>query len=190
VNHAVELVGSIPDFLVTEADADLVVHDNLGEVFSDPDGDPLVYAVNCDQSNLTFKVTGQVLTVNASESFKGEATAEVVASDGMTEVSDQFKVSRDATGITDRENGAALIHCYPNPFSNRLNVELNLGNRPESGSLTLYDMSGRRMVSRQLENPAGGRQTVELNLGGQPAGSYILELVSGELRVTSVVTKK
>ncbi|MCK4747578.1 MAG: hypothetical protein KAT15_11100, partial [Bacteroidales bacterium] len=87
INHAVEVTGTIADYEVTELNSDLVVHDNLLSVFNDPDGDVLAYEVNCDEANLTFTVTDQVLKVNASAAFTGDVDVTVVASDGEFEAS-------------------------------------------------------------------------------------------------------
>ena len=69
VNQPVEVSGSIADFYVTELNSDLVVHDNLLSVFTDPDGDVLSFSVNCDEPSVVFDITDNVLKVNASSDF-------------------------------------------------------------------------------------------------------------------------
>ncbi|MCK4750460.1 MAG: DUF362 domain-containing protein, partial [Bacteroidales bacterium] len=126
INNAVEVTGSIADFEVTQLGADLVVHDNLLNVFNDPDGDILNYTVNSDQANLTFTVTDNVLKVNASVAFEGEANVTVVASDGEFEASAGFKMTSNITGIRTNRNGGEAISFYPNPFTDLVNLDLTL----------------------------------------------------------------
>jgi hypothetical protein len=191
VNQAVELAGSIPDFEVTETGTDLVVHANLEEVFHDPDGDPVTYTVQCDDGALTFSVTDHVLTVNASADFSGEATAEVVASDGQSEVSDQFLVSMDVTGLSDPFRNEPPVACYPNPFNDMLRITLKLGPvQGSTGALHIYALNGARMVSRSLNNLSGDPVHLDLNLEEHPAGSYVLEVVADEQRHTLLIHKK
>ncbi len=191
INHAVEVTGSIADFVVTELGADLVVNDNLLNVFHDPDGDILSYTVNCQQANLTFSVTDNVLKVNASASFEGESDVTVVASDGEFEASSGFKVTSNITGIHANSNGGEAISFYPNPFTDLVNLDLNL----ESGysgqvSIEVYNMAGMLVSSRNSDKLTGGRGSVSIDMSGDPSGYYILKVNAGGETLSVVLNKQ
>ena len=191
MNHAVEVVGSVPDVTVSETGVALVVHNNIGEVFRDPDGDPLTYEVTCGNTDLTFSIVDGVLSVTAAEGFTGEATAELSASDGATEATDLFTVIRDATGMEADITGLAPLSCYPNPFTDRLHVHLSMDPQTgRSGTLNLYAMNGKQVLSRKLNLPSGGQHTLELDLQDHPSGSYILEVTSGAEKHSLLVHKR
>jgi hypothetical protein len=191
VNHAVELVGSVPDYTVSETGVELVVHNNLGEVFQDPDGDLLTYEVSCDNTELTFSVVDGVLSVIAAEGFTGEAIAELTASDGATDATDLFTVTRDATGLSPGDPVKGPVSAYPNPFMDRLQVEVNLVyGAGQTAYLNLFTINGKQVLSRKLNSPAGGPVTLELDLQDQPPGAYILEVASGKENHSLLIHKK
>lgn len=191
MNQAVELVGSIPDFAVSETGVELVVHQDLGEVFQDPDGDLLTYAVTCEDTDLTFAVVEGVLSVIAAESFTGEASVEVTASDGATEVSDLFVVTRDATGLGAEFAGGSSLSCFPNPFTDRVQVAIRMDpSSGQTGILNLYALNGKQVLSRKVNLPSGGTASLDLDLREHPSGTYILELSGGVERHSLLVHKK
>jgi len=190
MNHAVELTGSIPDFEITQAETDLVIHSNLLEVFDDPDGDSLEFTVNCDDPLLTFSTEDHVLSVNADPAFSGETSVEVVASDGESQVSDQFRVSVDLTGISLEISGKGEVHCYPNPFTDILYIELNqVPGKSGSVAIHVYNLAGKRVLSYQPGHLSGPRKAVSIDLSGYPEGSYIVE-VRGETFSRSMIVHK
>jgi hypothetical protein len=189
INHAVEVTGSIADFEVTQLNTDLVVHDNLLDVFNDPDGDLLTYTVNCDEANLTFSVAGNVLKVNASAEFTGEVDVTVVASDGEFEASAAFKVTANIVGIPERGRSARLS-CYPNPFTDLLSLDVHL----ESGYtgpfvVQVYNMAGMNVLTLASGRLKGGNGTLTVDMGGEPRGYYILKVEAGGETHTMVLHK-
>jgi len=190
VNHAVEVSGSIADYEITELNTDLVVHDNLQGVFSDPDGDALTYAVECEEVSLTFGVTENALIVNASASYTGEADVTVTASDGEFEASVVFKVTTNITGIS-RETDEPGFHAYPNPASDLLYLDMNLASGyTGEGLVQVYNMAGTRCLIRQQARLTGGTGTVTLDLADLPAGSYIIQLSAGGGNHSLVINKQ
>ena len=189
-NQAVEVTGSIADFEITQLATDLEVHPDLGTVFNDPDGDPLEYEVSCDQIELTFTINGSSLLVHASAVFEGQADVSVTASDGLTEVTADFQISCNITGIEKRVSGQGL-ECYPNPFSSMLNLKLDLSpGMNDDMALEIYSMSGACLKSQKIHGFYGEQGVISLDLGGLPEGSYVLKLQAGHDRFTRVISKK
>jgi len=58
---------------------------------------------------------------------------------------------------------------WPNPTNGQIQLSLPLST---GGYLTLYDILGRRVLSRNIEN---GTKTLQLKLDGLPGGIYLLE---------------
>jgi hypothetical protein len=177
MNHAVQLTGSIPDFVVTQVETDLVIQSNLLEVFFDPDGDTLEYTVHCDDPLLTFSTEGHVLSVNAAEGFSGETDVEVVASDGEFQVSDVFTVSANLTGISPERIAGGVVQCYPNPFTGTLHITIERnGITPGTVITEVYNLGGQRILLHGPDRISGPLHMVSLDLTGQPAGAYIVKV--------------
>jgi len=190
VNNAVEVTGSIADFEITEVETDLVIEDNLLDIFNDPDGDVLSYTVDCADGNLTFTVADQVLKVNATATFTGEADVTVTATDGEFDANVDFKVTHDATGIKSVFSSEEL-KCYPNPVTDLIHVDLNLESG-YSGAFTVqvYNMAGKIVKTQSAGFVSGGTGSVSLNLGAEPHGTYLLEVSVGGTVKTLVINKQ
>jgi hypothetical protein len=131
----------------------------LGEVYSDGSG------------NVTFEDRDVVpggrygyrlgIRQGGSESFAGEAWVEV------------------PTGLE-----LALEGLRPNPAVRELVVSFTLSSR-HSASLEMVDVSGRRVMKRNLEGLAPGRHTLRLDGPPPPAGIYFLRLTQAGRSVTA-----
>lgn len=96
------------------------------------------------------------------------------AANASSEVEFGFSVHlvKDGVGI-DREVKLDLS-VYPNPFSDRVNIEL-----PENRDgllLTLYDMMGREMYTKEVDQ---GIVSYSLDLSTLPKGAYTLKVGNG-----------
>jgi hypothetical protein len=191
VNNPVVTTGSIDDFEVTQLAEDLVVHENLQNVFNDPDGDSLNYTVICENTNLAFTVIEHVLKVNALATFTGETNVTVVATDGEFETSTEFKVTTNVTGIRPESNYPQILGCYPNPFTDLLNVEINLPS-DQSGQVIVrvYNMAGIAVITETIGSTSGGKGTFTIDMGGEPGGYYILEIDAGEATQSIIINKQ
>ncbi|HER08093.1 MAG TPA: DUF362 domain-containing protein [Bacteroides sp.] len=179
VNHAVEVSGSIADYEITELDTDLVVHDNLQGVFTDPDGDALTYTVDCDEACLTFSVNDNALIVRASASFDGAAEVTVTASDGEFDAGVTFQVTSNITGIP-QETAAAEFRAYPNPVTGLLHLEFNLeSGHTGQGVIQVYNLAGTRCFVEHQTGLSGGVGTATMDLADLPGGSYIVQVRAG-----------
>ncbi len=91
---------------------------------------------------------------------------------------DDFNVGIDDFD-TESNNGIDQLLIYPNPMADYGVVEFDLS---ETGTveLSIYTIEGQLAKSEISENLAPGRKTIEFNANDLPAGSYILNLRSGE----------
>jgi hypothetical protein len=67
-------------------------------------------------------------------------------------------------------NAESPLKVYPNPTNNTLNVELE--RFVNNGTLTLFDMSGKLVLSQSVNG-----NSTQINLSALTAGNYILRLV-------------
>ena len=191
LNHAVEVAGSIADFEIAETGTELVVHSNLYEVFYDPDSDTLDFSVDCDHTELTFTTGDAALKVIATEQFEGEAEVTVTAGDGEFEAIVTFRVTRSVIGTGTDRWPESPIRCYPNPYSDLLQAEVELGSG-YTGAVTiqLFDLAGKQVASLQDARISGGFGSFTLEMGDQPAGHYILRLRAGEEEHSMILTRR
>jgi hypothetical protein len=189
INHAVEVTGTIADFQVGELNTDLVVCENLLTVFNDPDGDPLTYTVNCPEPSLSFTVAGNILKVRASEVITGEKVVTMVATDGTFEASTTFNVTTNITSLVENASLAPLS-CYPNPFTDLLQVSLNLGNGSSDVLIQVSNIAGVTVLKQTLQSAAGRTGNITIDLAGEPCGNYLLQVTSGEENYSVVLSKR
>ncbi|HRY97449.1 MAG TPA: T9SS type A sorting domain-containing protein [Bacteroidales bacterium] len=74
---------------------------------------------------------------------------------------------------------------FPNPFSNSLNIELDVM-RPGALGLSVRNLLGQEVWTSQTGNLAPGRHTVRMERAGMSPGIYILNVSAGN----SVVSRK
>jgi len=74
------------------------------------------------------------------------------------------------TGIEETRSSSAGIQVYPNPANNTLNVQLE--KFVNNGTLTMFDMSGKIVLSQAINS-----NSAKINLSSLTAGNYILRLV-------------
>ena len=191
INHAVLLVDTIPDFQITEVGTPHVIHNDLAALFYDPDGDSLEYTIECDEPLLDFTIDQHVLSVTANADFTGNCTVKLIASDGEYQVWDMFMVYRDITGIDMSSDPGSAISCYPNPFDDHLSIELGTD---YSGTRTItvdvYNMSGRKVFSRNLTGIQADRPLFKLDMGEQPSGAYIIRIDTDVYTGSMMIFKK
>ncbi|MFH0755985.1 MAG: DUF362 domain-containing protein [Bacteroidota bacterium] len=188
VNHEVEVDGSIPDFEITLKETDLVIHDQIGELFSDPDNDILEYSVLSDDDLLHFTIQNRQLQVWAGLGFTGEAMVELSATDGEYTASITFKVSWIGTvAINAFELGPGVV-CYPNPFNDVLYIEIDRGGQTSvPATLAIYNLKGQLMQSQFIQLAADQMTTTRMILDQGSAGLYIVEVKVDGVTVSRMV---
>jgi hypothetical protein len=80
----------------------------------------------------------------------------------------------ECTGIA--ENQTTAFNLYPNPATDQLNVVLNSVEK-KSAKLTIYNHMGQ--VVCQAEEANTGNQAVQIDISGFSAGTYMLQIISG-----------
>jgi hypothetical protein len=90
----------------------------------------------------------------------------------------------DITGIEEQnantENEA--IHCYPNPASNQINIEINPAWQTKNCLIELFNQSGQRVKS--MEILPNSESSASINVEEVPPGLYLLKFTSGKLTST------
>ena len=128
--------------------------------------------------------------MSADPAFSGDCLVKIIASDGKAQAFLEFYVSRDVTGIGRDLSEVFSIHVYPNPFNDYLQVEL--GGAPayyEPVFLEVIDFSGRKLVTEVFDIPTFGLPGQRLDMTGLPGGVYILNVRTGTLEKSVLITK-
>jgi hypothetical protein len=71
---------------------------------------------------------------------------------------------------------------FPAPASEVVNVRFDA--RAGEGTVTIYDMNGRAVQTRELNGVAAGDRTETLNVTELPAGTYLLQVKQGAYDLT------
>lgn len=77
----------------------------------------------------------------------------------------------------------ASLDIVPNPASGMVTLNYS-GMRAEEMTLTIADMTGRKVYSRVPEKTTGTGNTLQFSVEDWPAGLYLLNLQSGSSRIT------
>ena len=110
-------------------------------------------------------------------------------------VSALLKTYVDCKAMMTNTTAAALpesaVSVFPNPFTDKLQVKIELPNSVESLTLALSDLQGKTILMEQYKAVGSGAQAFELALpGASPAGSYLLQvMVDGQLVVAKTVVR-
>lgn len=81
----------------------------------------------------------------------------------------------DALGLTDLDMVQAQFSAYPNPFSEKVTLELTVGNYSQS-TVLFTDLMGRTVDMRQMATPTAGKYTLTWDATGLPRGIYFATL--------------
>ena len=77
---------------------------------------------------------------------------------------------------------------YPNPTSSECNVMFDLSKNGDV-NIGIYNLSGRLMLNKMFENKVSGGQNIELNVESLPRGTYIIQMTSGNQKLTKKLLK-
>jgi photosystem II stability/assembly factor-like uncharacterized protein len=102
-----------------------------------------------------------------------------------------YRLPRSFTGVGDAadktQRSTSNIVSYPNPASTEMYIGYTLL-RSEDVHISAYDMTGRMVSTLADGNVSAGRHEVLWDTRTIPSGSYLIELIAGGNRTTTVVT--
>lgn len=90
--------------------------------------------------------------------------------------------------VTDVPVGVESLKVYPNPFNERLSIEIDILEATNL-SLKLYDTAGKQLANRNLNKPSIGLTTVHFDLENIPSGIYLLGIETEKGRTVRRVVK-
>jgi hypothetical protein len=189
MNQPPVLKGSIADFEVPAVDTLLVIFEGVSGLFEDPDGDSLVFSVECTEDLLSFMIRNDTLMVIADPGYSGECNVKLIASDGKEQVFLEFAVSREVTGIVQDFSERLSLHVYPNPFHDYFQVELGRGDYYEQVLIEVFDLSGRQLRSAVFDFNTEGIPRHRIDMADLPQGVYILNVRTGTMAKSILVSK-
>jgi len=102
----------------------------------------------------------------------GNYAVQITTDYGCSESSQVYILSTEVYEI----GNAPIFTVYPNPASETVFIELEQG-RLNGASLSIYDLQGRLIVTKSLNQIAFG-QRIQLNINDLNSGSYIVEIES------------
>ena len=91
----------------------------------------------------------------------------------------------DAVGITDLEAVQAQFTAYPNPFSEKVLIELTVGNY-SAATVTFTDMMGRTVDMRSIATPTAGKYSMVWDATGLPRGIYFATLSADGMKAQTI----
>jgi len=97
----------------------------------------------------------------------------------------------DVTSVDDKPTEAenTIFHCYPNPSTDQINIQINPAWQANDFQVELFNQSGQRVKAVEISNP--GRTEISFNVEGLPPGMYLLKVTSGQSSSTQkvIITK-
>lgn len=93
-------------------------------------------------------------------------------------------------GITEVESkNIGAVRIYPNPAASYTNVELQVANTTDA-TVRVFDMSGKVVYTKSLENLTAGVHTEAINCQGLQKGVYLINVVTDSQMMTSKLVVK
>lgn len=127
---------------------------------------------------------GGQTTATASNLGSGTYTVTSTDAQGCT-IMDTVVVTAP-TGIVAYGSGMEL-NVYPNPIQNVANIEVH-NSENDMIIVSVFDVTGKMVDSKQFNAPNG--TTVQMNFENYSAGAYLMEVRTGDAKVTVKVFKQ
>lgn len=103
----------------------------------------------------------------------------------ILKVSSQADIINDEM-IVEHDVGSREIKLYPNPTKGLLFLNVANGEDDEKYSLTLFSLSGQKL----LEQRHAGNGAFSINVEGFPSGTYILRLKTNDAQIHYKIIKQ
>ena len=163
--------------------SDVISFENM---FSDPDGDAMTYAVSVDRQDVAEVYRAETSAIFIGKAA-GTATATVTATDaqGATASVELPIVVTETSGVTDI-TALQGVGVYPNPVAETLYVTMS--EAPATLSYSIVALSGATVLKSEDAAMAGGKLSIDVS--ALPAGYYVLRLTADGKGVTLPVIKK
>jgi hypothetical protein len=149
-----------------------------------------VLTIECTEDLLDFTIQNDTLMVSADPGYSGDCMVKLYASDGESQVFVEFTVSRDVTGNCQNLREILPLHVYPNPFNDHFSVELGNLENYEQVFLEVFDLSGRKLKTVIFDFSAGNMTGHHIDMSDVPNGVYIVNVRTGTLGNSVLVSKK
>ncbi len=181
VNIPPTLVRPVGSFTIKLDAADTII--DVSVVFTDPDDDDMSYALvsNSDDAVATASMAANELTISAVA--VGTTDVEYAVTSGGVTVTDAFTVTvEEANAVKNSLTERFRFRVYPNPMDEQVTVDFaNI----ENASITVSDISGRTVLSKEHIQSGDVLSTSDLN-----QGIYIINLRENNSIITSEIVVK
>jgi len=102
---------------------------------------------------------------------------------------DDINICQSTVGIKGITNPVNYLDVFPNPFSNKTNVEFSLV-KAETASFGVYNLIGEEVLSVNETTYSAGTHTVVLNASDLCQGIYLLNVIIGSQKFIQKLTVK
>jgi hypothetical protein len=178
-NREPQIISDVPDLNIMEYNVPYTLSENLKLVFSDPDGDTLVFEASTDDSHLQVELLNDTtLVVTADGHFSGAATVTITASDGQNTASLDISVS-SVVGEQSLSQYENTILLYPNPAPSELNVHFD-DNMMGPYELDVLDLNGR-VMNRYFLFKTDRILEYSINISDFSPGIYLIRIKHKQL---------
>lgn len=176
-NNAPEVIGAAVPIVLNAISEQKVV--DLGEFFSDPDGEQLKYSCVLSSSTVLAKMATNLNALTITAAVYGACDLTVTATDacGETAVLTFPLIVRD---------GSRPVDLYPNPVEKELNVRL-----PQAGTVdvTISNKAGAILFSEKNVE-SGPASPYQVDMSGYGTGTYYVRISGEGIDETMSVIKK
>ena len=134
------------------------------------------YYVDTTASGSGFAPPAVIEQVNKDAVTKNDKDSNKGKSAGTQDEKQQNKgIDNKGSGKVEKES---TVKAYPNPFSHDLTLSIDLTESVKGIIVTVYDISGRPVYSKQMNNLPSGNSLIQLGLSGNriPSGVYVINV--------------
>lgn len=165
----------------------LVTSGSIGTITQTSDGALWVGTDNGALKSTDNGATFEPMVVGTPDGTFGEAVYQGSSGTIYLQTFDAGLYTMGISGVaveTPPSSPTLLVATYPNPFSNRVTVDLML-TEPTDVRIGVYDILGRKIVSKEPSFMTAGQHYIPLNLSELTQGAYFVRVEAGG-KVTTI----